>query len=200
MALVVLTLKDDLVSVFNSMNGDDKVFSEKMSAAIKKYAESGSITTSDKGGVPAGAYVGAGTGKITVNDSICEKIIYAACIAMRGMSAGGNAYLAAQLATGVNSMVAAGQVKTNVTGVVTPPGSSPSPLTGTATGTMTGVPAAMQTAFISAFNSMDSMKEGNDDYMAQQVSAAIDAYLKACVINTSGDGALSGSTGTGKIA
>jgi len=101
MALVVSILKNDLISVFNAMasgNGDDKIFSEGVSAAVKKYAESGSIATADAGGVSAGAFAGAGTGKITVDASVCEKIVYAALLAMGKMDYNGDEYLAAQLA------------------------------------------------------------------------------------------------------
>jgi len=64
---------------------------------------------------------------------------------------------------------------------------------------MTGVPAPMQAAFLSAYNSMGGMNSGNDDYMAQQIAVAVDAYLKAAVVKTRGDAALSGSAGTGKM-
>jgi len=201
MGLVASTLKSDLASAFNAMNnGDNKVFSQRVSAAVKKFAESGSIATVDAGGVSAGAFAGAGTGKITVDDSICEKIVYAACMRMNDMRSGGNEYLAAQLATGIDTMIAAGEVKTDVSGTVTPPSGSSFPLSGTATGKMTGVPAPMQAVFIATFNAMDGMlKGGGDDYMAQQVSAAVETYLKAGAVSTKGDGALSGSTGAGKM-
>jgi hypothetical protein len=200
MALVVLTLNNDLLSVFQSMNnGDNKVYSEKISAAVKKYAESGTVTTTDKGGVPSGAFIGAGTGGITLDASICENIVFAACIAMNSIVEGGNTYLATELANGIHSMVSAGDIKTDVTGTVTPPSSSPVPLTGKATGKMTGVPTPMQSAFTSCFNSMDSMKNGGDEYKAQQVATAVDAYLKAAVVNTNGSAALAGSVGTGKM-
>jgi len=201
MGLVASTLKSDLVSAFNAMrNGDNKIFSQRVSAAVKKFAESGSIATIDAGGVSAGAFTGAGTGKITVDDSICEEIVYAACITMNDMKSGGNNYLASQLATGINTMIAAGDVKTDVSGTVVPPNGSSFPLSGKATGKMTCVPAPMQAVFISTFNTMDGMlKGGGDDYMAQQVSAAVDSYLKAGAVSTKGDGALSGSTGAGKM-
>jgi len=200
MALTVSTLKDNLVSAFRSMsNGDNKVYSQKVSAAVKKYTESGSITTTDKGAISAGAYIGAGTGKITVDDSICEKIIYAACTAMNDMKTGGNEYLAAQMASGIHAMVSAGEVKTDVTGTVTPPSGSSFLLKGEATGKMTGVPDPMQAAFTTAFNSMNGMRSNGDDYKAHQVSLAVDAYLKAAVVNTNGSVSLSGSAGTGKM-
>ena len=200
MALSASTLKNDLISAFKSMNnGDNKVFSEKVSAAVKKFAESGSVATTDAGGVPAGVYAGAGTGKITVEAAICEKIVYAACIAMNSMKSGGNEYLAAQLAAGIHAMILAGEVETDVKGTVTPPSSPPVTLNGSATGTMTGIPAPMQASFLSGFLTMNGMTGGGDEYMAQQVSTAVDAYLKAAVVNTQGTGPLSGSIGAGKM-
>jgi hypothetical protein len=200
MSLIVATLKDDLLSAFQSMNnGDNTVFSQKISAAVDKYAESGSIATTDAGAIPAGAFTGAGVGKIACDASICEKIIIAACNAMNTMREGGDVYLAAQLALGIHSMVSAGKVETDVTGVVVPPGSSPVPMNGKATGAMTGVPAPMQAAFLAAFNAMGGMTSGGDSYMAQQMAAAVDAYLKAAAVNTQGTGPLAGSVGAGKM-
>jgi len=201
MALVVSTLKNDLVSAFQSMNnGDNKVYSEKVSAAVKKFAESGDIATVDTGTLPAGVYAGAGTGGIEADDSACEGIIYAACAAMGGMKSGGNEYHAAQLAAGIHAMILAGEVKTDVSGTVTPPGSPPVALNGSATGTMTGMPSLMQASFETAFAAMDGMKSGGDEYMAQQVASAVDAYLKAAAVNTQGTGPLSGSIGAGLMA
>jgi hypothetical protein len=204
MALIVPAYRNDLISIFdfmyNTRDSDDKIFSEKFSAAAKEYAESGDITTADAGGVPSGAYVGTGTGKITVDDSICENIVYAACLAVYRMDEGGDEYLATQSAAGIDAMIAAGVVKTNVTGVVTPPNGYSYPLNGTATGNMVGVPAPMRAAFLAAFNVMYRMDEGGDEYLAQQMSAAVDAYLKAGVVTTKGDAQLTGSTGTGKMA
>jgi hypothetical protein len=202
MALVVNGLKNDLFSAFQSMtDGNDTVFADKVSAAADKYAESGTITTADAGTIPAGVLTGAGTGKITCDAAICKNIVLAACTAMRSMTSGGNEYLAARLAAGIHSMVSAGQVKTTVTGTVVPPGSSPTiPMAGTAAGSMTGIPAPMQAAFSAAFTAMDSMREGGDQYMAQQMAAAVDAYLKAAAVNTRGSAALAGSAGTGKMA
>jgi len=200
MPLVNTTLKDDLIAAYKSMtDGNNKVFSQKISAAVKKFAESGDIATVDKGGVSAGAFVGAGKGKITLDDSICEKIIYAACNAMDGMKSGGNNYLAAEMASGIHAMVSAGEVKTDVSGTVTTPSGASVSLSGNAMGKMTGVPAPMQTAFTTTFNSMDAMKTGGDEYKATQISIAVDAYLKAAVVNTNGSAALSGSASTGAM-
>ena len=202
MALVSAALENDIASAFKSMgDGDNKVFSQKISAAVKKFSESGTVTTVDAGAISAGAFTGAGTGGIEVDDSICEEIIYAACTAMDSMGSGGNAFLAEQLAIGIHSMVSAGNVETDVNGTAITASSPPVtiPVSGKATGSMAGVPAPMQAAFTAAFNSMDNMTEGGDDYLAQQMATAIDAYHKASAINTNGSAALAGSIGTGAM-
>jgi hypothetical protein len=200
MALVVASVKNELFAAFKAMtDGDDKVFSGKVSAAVKTFAESGSIVTSDAGAIPSGAFVGAGTGGISVEDAICERIVYAACMAMNSMMTGGDEYLAAQVVAGIHAMICAGSVDTDVTGTLTPPGSPPVPLSGKACGTMLGEGAPMQRAFQAAFTSMYTMREGGDDYMAQQMATAIDAYLKGATINTMGSAHLAGSAGSGKM-
>jgi hypothetical protein len=201
MSLNVQTLKDDLLAAFRSMtDGDNKVFSEKVSKAMDDYTETGTINTTDAGAVSAGAFAGSGNGDNTTDDSICEKIVYAACNAMSTMTAGGNAYLAEQLALGIHSMVIRGDIKTNVTGTVVPPGSSPVPMSGTAKGTqMSTAMAAMQASFLAAFTAMDAMTEGGDEYMAQQIATAVDVYLKSAIVNTQGQGPLAGSVGVGAM-
>jgi hypothetical protein len=201
MALIVSTLQDDLLAAFQSMtDGDNSVFADKVSTAVKKYAESGMVTTTDAGAIAAWAFVGTGTGGVTCDATACKGMLLAACNAMNNMRQGGNAYLAEQMASAIHAMILAGQVKTDVIGQVTPPGSSPVPMSGKAVGTMTGVAASMATAFLAAFNNMDNMTSSGDDYMAGQMAQAIHAYLIASVVNTQGSAALLGSVGVGKIA
>jgi hypothetical protein len=201
MSLNVQKLKDDLLAAFRSMtDGDNKVFSEKVSKATDDYTETGAIATTDAGAVSAGAFTGKGSGNNTTEDSICEKIVYAACNAMNNMMAGGNAYLAEQLALGIHSMVIQGEVKTNVTGTVVPPGSPPVPMSGSAKGTQMGTAmAAMQASFFATFTAMDTMTDGGDEYMAQQIATAVDVYLKSAIVNTQGQGPLAGSAGVGAM-
>ena len=200
MVLVLSALKDDLLAVFQSMrDGGDKAFADKIAAACKKFAESGSITTVDTGAVSAGTFTGAGTGGISCDDVPCADAIMAVCTTMTGMTSGGDAYLAAQLAAAIHNMVLTGEVNCNVTGSVVALSGTASPLSGTAKGTLTGVLAPMQAAFLSAFQSMSKMTEGGDDYLAAQMAAAFDAYLKGGIAATQGQGAISGSAGAGAM-
>jgi hypothetical protein len=199
MSLPFSAFEAALKALFNDMSGDDRNFADGFAGAVKDYAESGTIATVDAGAVSAGAFAGTGQGSITVRASDCADIVYAGEQAMA--EKGGNDILAGKMAEGVNVMITSGQVKTNVTGVCTPPPPAvPFTLAGTAEGTMTGVPAPMEAAFFSAFETMNSMSVGNNDYMASQCAAAITAYLVAAVVNTQGQGALTGSAGTGVMS
>ncbi|MDR1072981.1 MAG: hypothetical protein LBL45_04815 [Treponema sp.] len=201
MGLNAATLKDDLLAVFRSMtDGDDAVFAEGAAASTDNYVESGSIVTADAGPVSGGVFVGAGNGGNTTDDQICRGIVLAACDAMRAMATGGNAHLAAQLSAGVHSMVMQGAVNADVTGMVTPPPPTPPfPRDGSAKGCQAGDPAPMQAAFLAAFTAMDGMAEGGDEHLAGQIAIAVDAYLKAAVVNTNGQGTLAGSVGIGAM-
>jgi hypothetical protein len=198
MSLPFSAFENALKAVFNDMSGDDRKFSDGFAAAVKDYAESGTITTADAGTVSAGAFTGKGEGGITVEASECADIIYAGTRAMLGT--GGNDVLAAKMAEGVDTMIAGGKAVTDVSGVCVPPSGSPFTLSGSAEGAMTGVPAPMEAAFFSAFEAMNSMSEGGNDYMAAQCAAAVNDYLISSVVNTKGKAALSGSSGTGKMA
>lgn len=201
MSLNQSKLKNDLLSIFRNMtDGDDRYFAREVSAKVADYTESGSISTTDAGTISQGIFAGLGNGSITVDKSICENIVYAACKTMAGMTAGGDAYLAVQLATGIDSMMITGTVNTTVKGTVTPPSGTPFTTAGTAKGTFTGVMATLQSGFLVAFNSMKSMTSGGDEYLAGQMATVITAYLKAGVIATQGQVNLVGSIGAGSMS
>lgn len=193
--------KNKILTIFlNMTDGDDRYFAREISAKIADYAESGSISTTDAGTISQGVFAGSGNGSITVDSSICENIVYAACKAMGGMTTGGDAYLAQELANGIDSMMIAGTVNTSVKGTVTPPSSTPFTTAGTAKGTFTGVRAALQSGFLAAFNSMATMTSGGDEYLAGQIAATVTTYLKAGVIATNGQTNLAGSVGSGSMS
>ena len=198
------SLKNDLISLFNAMaedkTGNDRKFAKDLSKAVADYAESGSIATTDLGTIPSGTFTGSGNGSISVDSSIAENIIYAACVAMGSMSVGGDDYLALQIANGIQAMITAGEVTTTVTGTCTPPSGMPFPTGGQAKGIMTCVQAPLYASLKSAFISMQSMTSGGDKYMAEQISSAVDTYLKAGSITTNGQGTIAGSIGTGSMS
>lgn len=199
MSLNVADLKDALYDAFTTMQ-DDADLAKKLSAAIADYAESGDITTTDSGQISAGTFAGSGSGKISVDSSVCENIIVAATDSMKSMVSGGDILFAAQIAAGIDAMMADGTVKTDVLGTATPPPpATPFPMGGKAEkkGGFVGVSATIQAAMAACFPVMLGMTEGGDDFFAAQLATAVTAYLKAGIITTNGTGALLGSTGSG---
>lgn len=197
MSLKQSDLEDDLKEAFATMQNDAD-FARLVSAAVARYAESGDITTTDAGQVSAGTFSGSGTGKISVDSSVCEGILVSATNSMKTMTSGGDALLAGQLAAGIDAMMAAGTVTTEVSGTATPPPpASPVPVSGTATGTFTGNPALIQGVMAGAFPVMMGMVEGGNDFFAVQLATCVTSYLNAGTISTNGTGAVAGSIGSG---
>ena len=197
MSLKQSDLEDDLKEAFATMQ-DDADFARLVSVAVARYAESGDITTTDAGQVSAGTFSGSGTGKISVDSSVCEGILVSATDSMKSMTSGGDALLAGQLAAGIDAMMAAGTVTTEVSGTATPPPpASPVPVSGTATGTFTGNPALIQGVMAGAFPVMVGMVEGGNDFFAVQLATCVTSYLNAGTISTNGTGAVAGSVGSG---
>lgn len=197
MSLKQSDLEDDLKEAFATMQ-DDADFARLVSAAVARYAESGDISTTDAGQVSAGTFSGSGTGKISVDSSVCEGILVSANDSMKSMTAGGDALLAGQLAAGIDAMMAEGTVTTEVIGTATPPPpASPVPVSGTATGTFTGKPALISGVMAAAFPVMLGMVEGGNDFFAVQLATCVTSYLNAGIISTNGTGAIAGSVGSG---
>ena len=197
MSLKQSDLEDDLKEAFATMQNDAD-FARLVSVAVARYAESGDITTTDAGQVSAGTFSGNGTGKISVDSSVCEGILVSATDSMKSMTSGGDALLAGQLAAGIDAMMAAGTVTTEVSGTATPPPpASPVPVSGTATGTFTGNPALIQGVMAGAFPVMVGMVEGGNDFFAVQLATCVTSYLNAGTISTNGTGAVAGSVGSG---
>lgn len=197
MSLKQSDLEDDLKEAFATMQ-NDAAFARLVSVAVARYAESGDITTTDAGQVSAGTFSGNGEGKISVDSSVCEGILVSATDSMKSMTSGGDALLAGQLAAGIDAMMAAGTVTTEVSGTATPPPpASPVPVSGSATGTFTGNPALIQGVMAGAFPVMMGMVEGGNDFFAVQLATCVTSYLNAGIISTNGTGAVAGSVGTG---
>ena len=200
MSLNQSALKENLVQAFQSMkDGDDSVFAKKVSEAIANHIKMGQITTVDAGAVPAGAFTGAGIGAMTVDASILEGVLRAACKSMTAMSAGGNAILAAQLAAGMDAMTSAGQIKTTITGAAVTPAGVSVPLAGMGQGKFAGVSAPIIAAVNGACSAMETISEGGDSVLAEAIAAAITVYLQSGIITAQGLPPLVGSVGTGTM-
>nr|DAW67057.1 MAG TPA: hypothetical protein [Herelleviridae sp.] len=200
MSLNISTLKENLVQAFQSMkDGDDLAFAKKVSEAVANHIKTGNITTVDAGTVPAGVFAGAGTGAMTVDASILEGVLLAACKSMAAMSAGGDSVLAAQLAVGMDAMTNTGQIKTMITGAAVTPAGVSVPLAGSGQGKFTGVSTPIIVAVNAACSTMKTISEGGDSVLAEAIAASITAYLQSGIITVHGLPPLAGSVGTGAM-
>lgn len=206
MAFVVSTLQKDIKDVFDSMtDGDNAVFANGISNAIVTFVGTGVVTTTDKGAISRGTYVGKGSGSLSVTATKCAKTIKDACEAMMNMSSGGDNYLAEQIGKGIKQMADDGQVTTTVTGTLTPPSSSPiTPYGGTARGTIecseTALVADLKDVFADMWDSHDSDSYNGNLEFAKKLAQAVNDFWTSGVVSTDGEGNIEGSTGSGAIA
>lgn len=197
-------LKKDIKKVFEDMQSDDD-FAEGLAKACKDFGESGEVTTTDAGTVSSGVFAGSGSGGLTLSDSLMAEPIKTCCATMKTITTGGDELLATAIGTGILAMTSVGTVNTDVTGVTTSPQGSPvPPSSGKAKGTITCQNADLISSLIQCFKDMkdNAFNEGfdGDDYFAGEMADYVNDYFTAGVIATSGQGALSGTTGAGSIS
>lgn len=214
MSLSKTALKNSLSSLFSAMGGSatDSQFANGIASATVSYLKAGTVTTADAGTVSGGVFAGAGTQSLsdnsTVTPTLCAQGILSACAYMQSHREDegfdGNAYLAEKIAESMESMAGAIQIKTSVTGTLTPPSGTPSALSGSAEGTVSCEGAPLSQELKSAFSHMWSHREDEgfdgNAYLAEKMSDAVDAFWKAGIVSTHGTGALLGSAGAGSIS
>jgi hypothetical protein len=197
MALVKATLEIKLKSVFASMTDGSKTnawMASQIAAEIKTFVLAGQVSTTDAGAAPAGAYAGAGSGTMTINNGNLGNALKTTFEA-----AYGNDDLAAHIATDTNAVCTASDtVAVNTKGTVTTSSGSSS-FAGTGKGKFAGDKASLATTLKACFTAMNAMSQGGDDYFAAQLAAAVTAYLKAGSVSIALQSPLAG-TGTGAIA
>lgn len=210
MALNKNKLQTDLAKVFSDMkdageNASDDDFAEGIAKAVKAFGEGGSVSTSDSGTVSSGSFVGSGSGSLSLTDSDMSTPIKTACTAMKAGSGDDNT-LATAIGAGILAMTSKQNVvSTSVTGTTTnPSGSVVPPSSGSAKGTITCDNSDLIQGLKDTFSDMKSKAhdEGfnGDTYLAQQLADLTYDYFKNGSIETKGQGALSGTTGTGSIS
>jgi hypothetical protein len=192
------TLEVKLKAVFYAMQDGSKTdawMASQISAAVKEYALTGTAATVDAGAAPAGAYAGAGTGKMTIDSQDLEGALTST---FEGTKV--NVFLAAGTANDIDAACSADDtVKTITAGTVTTPAGASSPFGGTGKGSFTGVKTTIEALLLQCFAVMDTMAAGGDDYLAAQLAAAVDGYLKAGVISVDLDTPLAGA-GLGAVS
>ena len=201
MAFNSSSLEQDLLSVFNSMtDGDNRVFAQGISNALKSFIDSGTPSTSDSGTIATGVFTGASTsGSMTATASSCQTIIYNACQAMIDGSKD-NDYIAKKIAEGLKAMTDGTIVVTSVSGNTVPPSPPPPsiPTSGSAQGGIDCDVSSVETGLKTCFTTMKSMTTGGNAYFASQFASLVDTCLKAGEVSTEGIGNLAGSSGSGR--
>ena len=207
------TLEDDLIDIFSSMktraheegfNGD-KYFAEELAKAVKTFGESGDVATSDGGTVSSGVFSGSGQGSLSLTASDMYNPIKTACNKMK-QGQGDDDTLAQAIGDGILAMTSkANVVSTDVSGVTTSPQGSPvPPSSGKAKGTITCNNTSLIQGLKNTFSNMKTKAhdEGfdGDEYFASNLADLAYDYFTAGTIATHGEGALSGTTGTGSIS
>ena len=204
------TLESDLNAVFSGMkeageNASDNDFAEGIADAVKAFGESGEVATSDGGTVSSGVFSGSGQGSLSLTASDMYNPIKTACNKMR-QGQGNDNTLAQAIGDGILAMTSKENVvATNVSGVTTSPqGSTVPPSSGTAKGTITCNNADLIQGLKDTFSDMKTKAhdEGfdGDEYFASNLADLVYDYFTAGTIETHGEGALSGTTGTGSIS
>jgi hypothetical protein len=192
------TLEVKLKSIFYAMQDGGKTdawMASQIAAAVKEYALTGTAATVDAGAAPAGAYAGAGIGVMTIDAQALEGALTPT---FEGTKV--NGFLAAGTADDIDAACSAdGIVKTVTAGTVTTPVGASSPFGGTGEGSFTGVKTTIEALLLQCFTVMDTMAAGGDDYLAAQLAAAVDGYLKAGVISVDLNAPLAGA-GAGVIS
>lgn len=211
MALVVKNLENAFKKVFSDMkeageNATDEDFSEGISKAVKDYIDAGNITTVDAGTVSSGVFAGAGTGSTTSKDSLMDNVVLPATVTMKQMTSGGDNILATAIFNGLKALHQASEVNTDITGTTTSPQGSPVPPTsgkGKGTG-LTCIDSGFVDSVNQIFSDMNTRKDeegfDGDAYLAEQLAIVTNKYIATGTVTTSGQGALTGVTGNGKIA
>ena len=192
------TLEAALKTVFYAMRDGSKTnawMAGQIALAIKEYILTGDTVTADTGTAPAGAYTGTGSGTMTIDSGDLGEDL-----ARTFENTGLNSYLAAHTADDIDAACTVEDtVETDTGGTLTTPEGVTSPFTGTGKGDFSGTKAVIETLLILCFETMNTMPSGGDDYLAAQLAAATDTYLRAGQISVallppltgSGEGAIS---------
>jgi hypothetical protein len=200
MALIPSTLQAKIITVFDAMNNITENGNEycagEMADAIKTHILTGQISTVDSGVAPAGSYVGSSIGVMTISDSALKDDL------LSTFTAGyGNDDLADHIAADIdNACIANDTVQGTSTGTVTTGSGATVPFSGPAVGKFTGTKTPIATALKTCFKSMNGMTSGGNQLFAEQLSTALDAYLKAGAITVQLKPPFSSGSGSGKIA
>lgn len=209
MALDKSTLETAILNVFTSMtDGSIDKFSDGITNAIVSFVSNGEVSTVDMGTITAGAFVGTGSGEISVTSTDCTKVLKNACKKMNGETSEDETYdddyLAEQFGFALKAMSDNATVDTDVQGTVTTTTGATSTLEGSASGSIACVSTSLVTSLKTLFSTMYEKREetgyNGDSEFASTLADAIYSFWTSGVISTNGSETLAGSIGVGALS
>lgn len=205
------TLASDLKDAFKN-SSDDSEMCSKIAKAIKKFAESGTVSINVTGTVASGVYTGTGSGHLSLTDSLMSTPLLLVCNTMyanAGVSSyDGNKAYKDGIGDSLDAMSnASNTISINTSGTTVPPppasGTVP-PSSGPAKGKITCNSTNLKKGLSDIFDYMydHAQDEGfdGDDYFSSEASDLIETYYTSGVIAVSGTEAISGTAGSGSIS
>jgi len=200
MPMVPATLQADCVRIFNAMNsmseGGNEYMASEMAEAVRRFALTGQVATTDTGVAAAGSYAGAGVGTMAIDADGLSDDLLATFKAEHN-----NDDLADNMAADIDKACSEnGIVRTISAGTVTIPAGGTAPFSGPGEGGFTGTRATIATALRTCFASMNNMATGGNEFFAAQFALAVHAYLVAGAISVSLQAPFVSGSGTGRIA
>ena len=189
MALVPITLEEDLMAIFDEMDGildgtGDKYQAVEMARALKEYTLTGVVTTTDAGIVGESSFTGQGTGSMTLNIDNLAKDLHVTFIESRT-----NDELAARMAIDINKACTETDIVSSENEV------------GPGIGSFSGVKSLIENPLRACFSAMNGMMTGGgNEFYARQLGEAITDYLRAGTITVRLLPPFSSGSGSGGIA
>lgn len=185
-----VVLQNEFFQVFDSMNkiytNGDEYMAINCARVISDYIRSGSVQTVDVGtpsgkyNSPSYIYNGKGDGKLSINESQLKNLLYNTFLTYK------NDYdLAMNISHNIHLVCSHMQGTLSTIGSVISSGTIIDSEHGSGSGNFVGNESLLFTRLISCYNTMRHMYSNGDMYHAQELSIAIDNYLKSGTFSAS---------------
>lgn len=186
-----IALQNEFFRIFDSMNriykNGDEYMAINCARAISDYIKSGVVYDSSVIGIPSGTYhtsyytyKGSATGTLQINEGNLKNLLYNTFLTYK------NDYdIAMNVSHNIHVCCIQAYCDLSTSGFVFEGGTSIQPESGNGSGGFISFENVLYTKLIACYNTMRSMTSNGNVYHAQELSSAIDTYLKSGSISTS---------------
>lgn len=193
--------QNDFYNLLQNMKSDDDLIDGVLSS-VCELLSSAVVTTSDKGIVPGGSFIGTGSGSISAVSTPGKIILKSACEAMQTMIEGGDDLFATALGNSINAVITSAKVSCNVSGIITPPSPAvPYTGVGVSSGVIVCNPDNLIQAMKNVFKTMNqngtSESFDGNQFFAQNLTTNLVTMITSGTVTTAGQTNLLGSIGNG---